>query len=118
MVHLASKLDHCIKPVMTLTYFSVTKDIVIIAQWKETSRALHIVVSRSQTAFSSFRPNIKEEKAVWLRETMHIEGSLRRGRPPLSFRVDVIQNHVGIDYLIPDLISAIQVCQIRIYRSI
>ena len=31
------------------------------------------VVSRSQTAFSSFifgrRPNIKEENAVWLRET-------------------------------------------------
>ena len=32
------------------------------------------IVSRSQTAFSSFmfgreRPNIKEEKAVWLRET-------------------------------------------------
>ena len=39
MVHLASKLDHCKKSVMTLTYFSVTKDIVIIAQWKETSRA-------------------------------------------------------------------------------
>ena len=35
MVHLASKLYHC----MTLTYFSMTKDIVIIAQWKETSRA-------------------------------------------------------------------------------
>ena len=85
MVHLASKLDHCIKPVMTLTYFSVTKDIVIIAQWKETSRALHI------------------------------EGSLGRGRPPLSIRIDVIRNHVGIDYLIPDLILAIQVCQIRIY---
>ena len=52
--------------------------VILLCKSEKLSQSCHLLVSLSQTAFSSFifgrafRPNIKEEKAVWLRETNHL----------------------------------------------